>query len=82
MATKKGFCKNCYTKFLIKWDAKNRDKRGAVDVDDLIFKCKFPIFTTNSYGEPMVKIWNCKTQIYNEYPNAKYLKLRSEGLMP
>jgi hypothetical protein len=76
------FCKRCYSKYVHDFRLKNPDPRVQLDVDKLVFRCQVPVFDHNGHGEVVVRIWNCKTDRYDDYTQAAYLQKKAEGLLP
>lgn len=58
VATK--FCPLCYSRMMDNHKKKSLgDPRTSLDVRDMNFACKIPLYSYNSMGRPTVSIWDC-----------------------
>ena len=75
------FCQRCYDVLAQNWAKKAKyDPRYKLDVKKMVFPCQVPIYEPDSMtGTPMVKIWNCKTQLVERYSIKEYNAKKARG---
>ena len=64
-----------------RWAKKARyDPRYKLDVKKMIFPCQVPIYEPDDLsGSPMVRIWNCKKEVFEKYPLKEYNDKKTRG---
>lgn len=60
--------------FKKKWYEKNPGKVFNVDMSQVAFRCQIPLFDTDTYGETLVRVFDCSKQEYKTYSHAEWLK--------
>jgi hypothetical protein len=75
------FCKRCFDRMAAKWAKKvNYDPRHVLNVKKMCFPCQIPLHESDTMsGEPMVRIWNCKTNKFDIYTLKRYNEKKSRG---
>ena len=75
------FCQRCYDRMSQAWAKKaNYDPRHKLLKKGMTFPCQVPIHESNmSTGEPMVRIWNCKTNRFDTYTLKGYNDKKARG---
>ena len=76
------FCKRCYMEFKAAWHKQNRGKAFNINMKDVIFKCQLVTFDHNGYGDPVVRLFDCKTKSYEFISPKEYQKRKKEGRAP
>ena len=75
------FCQRCYDDITARWAKRAKyDPKCKLDVKRMIFPCQVPVHTSDYVGNPMVRIWNCKTKRFALYTLKDYndKKIRGE----
>lgn len=75
------FCKRCFDRMAAKWAKKvNYDPNHRLDVKKMSFPCQIPIHEPDmASGDPMVRIWNCKTNRFDTYTLKQYNEKKLSG---
>jgi hypothetical protein len=75
------FCQRCFNKMAAAWARKvNYNSKYTLDPKKMVFPCQVPIHETNtSTGQPVVRIWNCKSNKFDIYPLKEYNQKKSRG---
>lgn len=74
------FCPRCFKRMSERWAKKvNYDPKHKLNVKKMVFPCQVPIYEPNHFGEPMVRIWNCRTERFDIYALKDYNKKKSRG---
>jgi hypothetical protein len=60
--------------FKQEWHKKFPGKVFNVNMKDVIFKCQVPLFDTDSYGETVVRVYDCAKKVYNTFSHKEWLK--------
>lgn len=50
-----------------------------VNVRDMVFPCRVPVFTTNRFGFRIAKLKNCETGRWTEIPLEVWQRKRQRG---
>ncbi len=61
------FCPKCYQYML-----QHNLISPIIPLDNIVFRCSVPIYTSDGCGVPTVLVWNCDLQKYEEMTQKEY----------
>jgi len=73
------FCPICYKKLMKQIVDQAGNKNVYVDVTGMKFGCRIPIFTSDLYGNPMVRVKDCVNDRIIEMPLKTWQEKRARG---
>ena len=68
------FCKRCFVEFKKQWHEQHPGEVFNINMKDVIYKCQVPMFSTDTYGETIVVLFDCTKKAWRTYSHKEWLK--------
>lgn len=73
------FCQTCFDRMVSDFRSKHAEGSNAyMSRESMNYACKIPLYESDHQGRPIVKVFDCKAQIYRRYPQQEWERMKRD----